>query len=147
MMRSLLPALALLLAPGAFAQEAEPPPGENPIAIAVRIMIEATAEQQKASPLGPVQYGAMPPGQKGRFPLSGQSDKMRLVIASCDFDCTQLDLVAYDESGQVIASDAGHDRPVLKLPANAPGALSIEVSMTQCAVRVCRFGVGLYTRD
>lgn len=152
-------AVALLAAP-ALAQQspAAPPPepesvngkpGENPIANAVRLMIEATAEEMKAQPLANVQYGALPTGQALRFQLAGTSDKPRMLIASCDFDCTQLDMQAFTEAGDPIAKAAGGDRPVLALPKDAPGALVVEIKMSACTSqsKTCRFGVGLYTKD
>jgi hypothetical protein len=158
-MRPLLLAFALIAAAPAFAQQAPPAapppepesvngkPGEHPIANAVRLMIEATAEEKKASPLSPVQYGALPTGQTIRFHVSGTSDKPRLLIASCDFDCTKLDMAAFDEQNQPVATAAGGDRPVLALPSAAPGNLVIEMKMTTCSRPTCRFGVGLYQKD
>lgn len=153
-------AAALALASlGAYAQQPPAPPsepesvngkpGENPIANAVRLMIEATAEEMKAQPVAAVQYGALPTGQMLRFKLAGQSDKPRVLIASCDFDCTQLDMQAFTDGGDPIAKAAGGDRPVLALPKDAPGALVVEIRMTACTSqsKTCRFGVGLYTKD
>ena len=77
-----------LAAPLAAAQEApqqqpEPEsvngkPGENPIANAVRLMIEATAEQEKARPLAEVRYSAMKSGGVVRFEREGQPTLYRL---------------------------------------------------------------------
>jgi hypothetical protein len=67
------------------------------------------------------------------------------LVGVCDDDCTDLDIVLYDDNGNVIDSDYALDAvPIVAVTPSWSARFTVEVSMPGCAIDPCRFGVGAY---
>jgi len=55
-----------------------------------------------------------------------------VVVAECDSNCSDMDLILYDESGQVVSVDSEIDAvPVVQAPYE--GVFTVEAIMTSCS--------------
>lgn len=69
------------------------------------------------------------------------------IIAGCDQDCTDIDLVVSDASGNELDSDtAGDDYPVLEFSVPRSGRVTLEVIMYSCSADPCHYAYGVYRR-
>jgi hypothetical protein len=66
----------------------------------------------------------------------------------CDQDCTDIDLVIYNNNGDEVDSDLQtDDKPLLHVIPARDGKYRIKVSMVTCSANPCRYGVGLWSKD
>jgi hypothetical protein len=66
----------------------------------------------------------------------------------CDQDCTDIDLVIYNNSGDQVDSDLQtDDKPLLHVIPPRDGKYRIKVTMVTCSANPCRYGVGLWSKD
>lgn len=69
------------------------------------------------------------------------------IVAACDTDCSDVDLVLYDPAGNEVDSDTlMDDFPIVQVTAPRSGTYSVHVSMATCSVNPCRYGVGAFGR-
>lgn len=70
-----------------------------------------------------------------------------MVIAACDNDCSDVDLVVKNEKGETVASDLSDDDvPVVIFKPEAEGRHTIEVKMYACSEEPCYFGFGIFRK-
>lgn len=70
-----------------------------------------------------------------------------LAAAVCDNDCPDLDLFAYDASGELLDSDQQADAfPFVLFSVSRSATYSLSVSMYSCTVEPCTWAVQLYRR-
>lgn len=82
--------------------------------------------------------GTLRVGQVQDWPVSLASGVERYFVAACDRDCRDIDLEVLDANGQRLGADAlNDDFPRVHLDATAPGAVTVRVSMHQCANEPC----------
>jgi hypothetical protein len=88
-------------------------------------------------------------GDSDEFYFEIDPDITYTVYGACDDDCANVDLVAYDDDGEIVASDEeDDDMPILNIfPGDAGEGLHIEVVMVDCETDVCVAGVGVYASD
>ena len=68
-----------------------------------------------------------------------------MVVGTCDYDCSDMDLAAYSAAGAELASDVElDDVPVVSFRADTSGPYLIEVSMPGCDADTCYFGFRVY---
>ncbi|MEM9300995.1 MAG: hypothetical protein AAGE01_02735 [Pseudomonadota bacterium] len=71
-----------------------------------------------------------------------------IAIGVCDEDCSDLDLVIYDDDGDRIAEDVEiDDVPIISGQPDYAGVYYLEVQMIDCDVEPCSYGVTLYARE
>ena len=69
------------------------------------------------------------------------------IMGACDEDCSDLDFILYDGRGNVVDSDMlDDDYPVVTLTVTRSGVFSVRVSMAECSVEPCRYGIGVFGR-
>ena len=67
-----------------------------------------------------------------------------IAIGACDENCTDLDLVIRDASGNEVGSDyEPDDAPMVVIPAGSGGRYTFEVQMATCSSN-CNWGVRTY---
>lgn len=70
-----------------------------------------------------------------------------VAVAVCDEDCSDIDLVLYDEYDRPIARDIStDDYPVISGVPDYDGEYYLEAQMADCHARTCAFGVAIYAR-
>jgi hypothetical protein len=90
--------------------------------------------------------GTMNHGGSYRLNATAQRGQEIVITGACDQDCSDLDLIIYDDRGRELDRDVlVDDFPVLRLRAPYSGDYEVEVVMYQCSVNPCYFGVGLFT--
>lgn len=66
----------------------------------------------------------------------------------CDQDCSDIDMVLYDDNGNEIDSDLlDDDKPLVQVTPRHSGGFRIKVTMAACRANPCRYGVGVWTKD
>ena len=66
----------------------------------------------------------------------------------CDQDCSDIDLVIYDNNGNEVDSDLQtDDKPLLHVIPPRNGKYRVKVTMVACSANPCRYGVGLWSKD
>ena len=69
------------------------------------------------------------------------------IVAACDEDCSDLDLVLYDDNGNEIDTDTGTDDfPVVEVTPAWSATFSLEVQMYNCSTTTCVYGVGVLSK-
>ncbi|MGA1357124.1 MAG: protein kinase domain-containing protein [Prochlorothrix sp.] len=69
------------------------------------------------------------------------------IVAACDEDCSDLDLVLYDDNGNEIDTDTGTDDfPIVEVAPAWNATFSLEVQMYNCSATTCVYGVGVFSK-
>lgn len=69
------------------------------------------------------------------------------LVGVCDRDCSDLDLVLYDEDGYIVDSDTEpDDTPIVSVTPRETARYRLHVMMASCAVQPCYYGVGVFGR-
>lgn len=64
------------------------------------------------------------------------------IQGACDRDCDDMDLELFNGSGRPVSSDLAPDAfPVVWTKSNASGYYTLRVSMPQCDINPCTYGV------
>lgn len=91
--------------------------------------------------------GTLDAGESASLHVHTCSGILYTAQGICDFDCTDLDLTAYDPSGDVLDSDVQpEDFPVLAFTAAESGITTLSVEMVSCTDS-CDWGVQLFMAD
>ena len=76
-----------------------------------------------------------------------QAGKDYILWGVCDQDCSDIDLVIYDDNGTEVDSDLQtDDKPLLHVIPSSNGRYRIKVSMVNCSANPCYYGVGLWSK-
>ncbi|MDO4693000.1 MAG: hypothetical protein Q4A62_00005, partial [Eikenella sp.] len=60
--------------------------------------------------------------------------------ADCDYDCSNIDLEVKDAAGNTLEKDfESDDAPMFGIRAKSGGRLTVDVVMTDCNTKECRF--------
>jgi hypothetical protein len=69
------------------------------------------------------------------------------LVAVCDADCSNLDMIIYDGYGNAIGHDTLTDsQPVVGIRPSGSGMFTAQVQMISCNVAPCFFAVAAYAR-
>ncbi len=99
--------------------------------------------QQIAAPVS----GQLPQGQFASVPVNLQAGGDYRIIGVCDNDCSDLDLVLYDENNNVISQDNLTDAtPIVSVAPQWTGAFTVNAVMHNCTVQPCYYALVLYGR-
>lgn len=94
-----------------------------------------------------MEVGSLRDGGTRSFTVNVRAGVQYLLVANCDADCDDVDLVLSERDGREIAADRrDNDLAIVAVPAGHPGAHTVTVSMASCRSNPCRFGLGLFTR-
>jgi hypothetical protein len=119
--------------------------GSAPSTVRQQLEIEARRFQQRGySLVRPVIEGDLDDRQQDtiRVTLGGGSFA---VDAACDQDCVDLDMKIIDDSGDVVATLADYEDPVLQLDTTRTAEYRIILSLT-CRMDPCRYGIAIFAR-
>jgi len=82
------------------------------------------------------------------FSFQLRKDKKYLVLAVCDNDCKDMDLVLYDENNNEVAKDKSTDSlPVVEVNPKWTGKFKLKVIMESCSNNPCTYGIGILGKD
>ncbi len=91
--------------------------------------------------------GSLAQGQTWNVPASLFAGVDYRILAVCDRDCADLDLVLYDPNGAVVSQDASaNSQPVVSAAPGYNGTFTVQVQMYNCSVAPCYYAVALYGR-
>jgi len=94
-----------------------------------------------------VQLGVLRQGQAMVYDIDFSRYRDYVLVANCDADCGDVDLVLTEPDGrEVIADRDADDQAVLLVPASHKGDHKLRVSMANCRRGPCRFGLGVFTK-
>ena len=112
-------------------------------------LIEDIAEEGTETLVEDIGLTELYAGDSDEFAFDLEPDKSYTVYGACDDDCADIDLVAYNSDGDIVASDeVEDDLPILNIaPGDSGDSIHIEIVMVECETDVCVAGVGLYERD
>ncbi len=69
------------------------------------------------------------------------------MVAVCDQDCTDVDLILLNASGEILTSDVEtDDSPVVGLTPAQSGRYTVRVAIVTCAVEPCLHAAGIYAK-
>jgi hypothetical protein len=69
-----------------------------------------------------------------------------ILVGVCDNDCTDVDLMLRDESGQEVDSDyEDDDVPMVEAAPTRTARYTVQVYMANCGTEPCFYGVGVFT--
>jgi hypothetical protein len=94
-----------------------------------------------------LEVGSLRDGSIVTFDLTLAKGVDHLLVATCDDDCSDVDLILREPDGRETAADRdADDVAVIVVPAGHSGAHRVTVSMAQCSANPCRYALGLFTR-
>jgi len=112
-----------------------------------QIMAQLTAHQNalRGYQMDDHFIGTMNQGGRYQLNASVQRGDDIVITGACDEDCTDVDLIIYDDRGRELDRDTlVDDQPVLNFRAPYSGDYTIEAVMYECHVNPCYFGVALF---
>lgn len=90
--------------------------------------------------------GEIEAGGSDGFPMTVNSDAEYIIVAVCDADCGDVDLVVYDAEEDQAAADVEYDDyPVIEF--QGEGEYWVEVVMTDCAAETCLYAIQVFERQ
>ena len=91
--------------------------------------------------------GALDDGGSTTLPTELRAGLTYLIVGVCDYDCTDVDLILDDPSGNEVVSDLlADDAPVLTTDITTAGAYRITVDMAACSLDPCNYGVAVFAK-
>lgn len=107
----------------------------------------AAYAQQGFQMAGQPSTGNMAQGQSSNVPVEMYAGYEYRIVAVCDSDCGNLDMVVYDGYGTAIGHDTLADsQPVVGVLPSSTGMFTAQIQMVSCTVAPCYFAVALYGR-
>lgn len=89
-------------------------------------------------------HGTLAEGADEEFELDLESGTNYFVVGVCDGDCSDLDLVLTNSSGEEVESDRElDDVPMLAIEGQS-GSFVLSVQMATCSVEPCHYGVRVF---
>jgi hypothetical protein len=94
-----------------------------------------------------LEVGSLRDGGTATFELNLREGVQYMLVAACDVDCDDVDLILRESNGRETVADRGlDDVAVIVIPAGHTGSHRVTVSMADCNANPCRYGLGLFTR-
>lgn len=85
--------------------------------------------------------------EKNEFFVTLDKDVEYAVIAVCDSDCTNVDVVLFDENNNQIDMDTKTDQtPVVQVTPRWTGEFRLAISVPGCNAKRCTVGISVYGR-
>ena len=80
--------------------------------------------------------------------LNLDAGKAYEIWGVCDQDCSDIDMVLYDENDNEIDSDLlTDDKPLVEVTPRHSARFRIKVTMANCRANPCRYGVGVWSKN
>ncbi|HXV91633.1 MAG TPA: hypothetical protein VD707_09720 [Gemmatimonadales bacterium] len=139
-------ALAVLLAGMAAAPAAAQTRWEQQVQQQLRV-ISADIAPQGWRYAGSPFTGQLGEGERETLRIALREGTQYALVALCDEDCRDLEIVVLGEDDAVLAKSAGwSDRPLLEVQPQASGKYRIIVTMAHCGSGPCAYGVGVFMK-
>ncbi len=91
--------------------------------------------------------GQLGVGQTQAVPLTLEAGGDYRLIGVCDNDCSNFDLIVYDENNVLVAQDVAPDAtPIATVAPRWTGGFVAQAVMQQCTVQPCYYALVLYGR-
>jgi hypothetical protein len=91
--------------------------------------------------------GALNSGRTDSWTFTLNQGTGYAITGACDQDCTDLDIVVQNASGNVVASDElDDDYPIVEFTPSSTGPYTVKVTMYTCSEEPCYFGFGIFYR-
>ena len=97
-----------------------------------------------------LQAGGLPPAGRYSYTVNLKAGQYYTFFADCDYDCSNIDLELKNAGGQVMAKDfETDDAPMFGFRPQEAGTYSVDVVMSTCEDRECRFSSQVFegTKD
>lgn len=107
--------------------------------------IASAAEKQGFTRVvgGPV-FGSLDDDEKSSHEMTVVAGVDYVLFGACDNDCTDVDLIVYDQNNRLVKRDIlADDKPVVMFTAARSAKYRIEVVMAVCSTEPCRYGLQL----
>ena len=79
--------------------------------------------------------------------LNLDAGKAYEIWGVCDQDCSDIDMVLYDENDNEVDSDLlTDDKPLVEVTPRHSATFRIKVTMANCRANPCRYGVGVWSK-
>ncbi|MBZ2189120.1 hypothetical protein K8B33_08425 [Alcanivorax sp. JB21] len=89
-------------------------------------------------------FGALEAGEREELVVRLQGGRAHVMLAACDQDCDDIDLVLRDSRGNVVASDLlDDDLPVLNYTPKVEAEYRVSVIMVNCSIEPCGYGLAV----
>lgn len=109
--------------------------------------VEQAFAAQGFQRMGDPTTGQLRQGERFNVPTTLQTGGEYRIIGVCDGDCSDLDLVLYDENNTLISQDNLVDAtPIVSVTPQWTGPFTVQAVMHQCAVQPCYYALVLYGR-
>ncbi len=96
---------------------------------------------------GAAHSSSLDQGASEEFTILLQKGTTYALIAVCDADCSDIDLMLSDASGETIDSDYEEDDvPIVQVTARRTAMYTVHVYMASCNTEPCFYGVGTFAR-
>lgn len=87
-----------------------------------------------------VKSGGLPPAARYSYQVDVKDGSYYTFFADCDYDCSNIDLEVKDAAGNTLEKDfESDDSPMFGIRAKSAGQLTVDVVMTDCDTKECRF--------
>lgn len=102
---------------------------------------------QGFQPIGQAYNTSLQPGARQDVPITLDSNIEYRIIAVCDDDCTDLDLILFDQNSNQVTQDVAlDDHPILTVQPAWTGGFRLQLVMATCNVAPCYVAAQLYGR-
>lgn len=86
----------------------------------------------------------MDEGEEDSFSFTLKKGMDYKIISACDADCSDIDLVLYDENDKKIGDDLKDDGlPVVEVAPKWTGEFTLKVKMFSCKSNPCYYGISI----
>jgi hypothetical protein len=141
--------LLFAAAAAAAASFAQPVYGQDQWAQQIQHFIDKSDEQMQSNGFhvdSPIRQGALAASASERVTVHVRGGGLTQIVAVCDTDCSDLDLLLYDRLGNLIDKDLQADDVPIVSRQGGEGDLTLEVRMVKCSTDPCRYGIRAYTK-
>jgi type II secretory pathway pseudopilin PulG len=141
-------ALLSILAAAAAASFAPPVHAQDQWAQQIQQLFDKANDQMQSNGYhvdSPIHMGTLKASTSERITLHVTGGGKTQIMGICDTDCSNIDLILYDNAGNVLSKDLeADDVPIVEREGGAAD-LQLEVRMVKCTTDPCRYGVRAYT--
>jgi hypothetical protein len=143
-------ALFSILAAAGAASFATPAHAQDQWAQQIQRLFDKADEQMQSRGYhadSPVRQGSLRASGSERITLHITGGGKTQIMGLCDTDCSDIDLILYDNAGNILSKDTeADDVPIVERDGGAAD-LQLEVRMVKCKTDPCRYGVRAYTNS
>lgn len=89
--------------------------------------------------------GSAEAGGTERIDLTLRDNTLYTLVGACDQDCSDIDIVVYDQRGNVVEEDRlADDLPVVAFQTGSGDTYHYDLIMYNCSTNSCYYGVSLF---